>query len=113
MPAKKRLVAKNKSAEYVLEQIKSSSVFGKSKKYHVEGQQEHKFSKPESYRSDAGKPRVPSKDSYVGTTAKQEKQDYTGDLKLGVGPAFNKGGLQVLLEGEEKMSGKKTVQLGD
>ena len=98
--------SKRKSAEHLLESIKSSTVFGKKKNVipkHAE--------KAAPYRSDEGRAKVPSSKSRILSTAKVDEPVYSGDLELSIGLGYNKGGLQVLMKQEIRDAGKKTSQL--
>ncbi len=97
---------KKKSAEHILESIKSSTVFGKKR-----GVVPKHADKSAPYRSDEGKAKIPSSKSRILSTSKVEEPVYSGSLELNVGLGYNKGGLQVLMKEEIRDSGKKTSQL--
>lgn len=104
----KKIPRKTESVEYVLGQIKESTVFGKKKNVIPQ-----KRKKDPPYRSDADKPRIPSSNSKLYNTYAKREDKYSGNMELSIGLGYNKGGLQVLLKKEIKDAGKKTSQLED
>lgn len=105
--------SKKLSAEYLLEQIQGSSVFGKARKAANPNTGVAVRAEKTSVRSDEGKPRIPSADTRVINTFANPVVKYSGKQELSVGLGYNKGGLQVLMKTELKDAGKKTSQLDD
>jgi hypothetical protein len=102
-----RPVAKKKQADYILEQIQQSTVFGKKERNCAPSGIE----KPGSYRSDDDRPKIPSYAGRKHNTLANQKAEYSGELELSVGIGYNKGGMQTLLKSEIRDAGKKTSQL--
>lgn len=110
---KKKPVSKKKSAEFIMESIKASTVFGAKRKEENPNTGKVIKEKVIPFRSDAGIKRIPSANTRAINTFAKEQHEYSGEQELNVGLGYNKGGFQVLMKTEIKDAGKKTSQLED